>query len=248
MLQRSIRTAWAAAVLAGLSCASAAAAVSAVDRERAQAFYKDARSYAATYEFFPALGSIRQAQTFDPSSLEIKAYAQRLLRVTETFEDRLRKDDTSHVFREGLSKYAAAEYGTALLCLGSALGSWPLDEPLRRFIREVEKEGGRKLDPEDVRPAQELVALRLEQAEQDFNAKKFNQALLRCRDAIVLEPDNALAYTRMGSIHYAMGQKERARAVWRQAQALKPEDEELQRYLDKLNKELPPPGPEDETP
>jgi tetratricopeptide (TPR) repeat protein len=240
LLQRSLQKALAAALLAALAGVSVAAPrVSDAEREKALAFYKDARGYAATYEFHAALGSARQAQAFDPSSLEIKTYIQRILRVIETFEDRLRSGGTTHVFREGLSRYVAADHAASLLCLGAALGARPLDETLRRFIAGVEKESGRTLDPEDVRPPKELAALRLEQAEQDFNERRFQRARLRCLDAVVLEPDNALAYTRLGSVHYALGDKLGAREAWRQARALNPEDQDVREHLEKLERELP---------
>ncbi len=194
-------------------------------------FYKDARGYVNTYEFAAAVGSIHQAAQFDPSSVEIKAYDRRLERVLELFDDRIRQENQSHVFLEGLSKYIAAEYQTALLCLGSALGNWPLDDRLQRFIGEIEKETGYKLDRNNVRPTPELVSLKLEKASENFNENRLTEAMILCREVILLEPDNALAYKRMGSIHFAQGNFEQARDLWRQALALEPEDEELTRFV-----------------
>lgn len=219
-----------------ISCAEIHSArdPSRVDRDRAQMFYKDARGYVATYEYSAGLGNIRQAETFDPSSMEIRAYRERLARVMDAFSDRLGRENLGHIFLEGISKYVAAEYGTALLCLGSALGSWPLDERLQRFIKQVEKETGYKLDPNDIRPPQELAALKLESAGQEFNEGRLTQALILCRQVIVLEPDNALAYTRMGSVHFALGDYDHAREAWTQALALKPDDKELKQFLDRM--------------
>jgi tetratricopeptide (TPR) repeat protein len=224
---------------AGLAACLGAAAWGArsteVDRERGRTFYTDARGYVATYAYDAAVGSIRQAETFDPDSADIRAYRDRLQRIHEAFGDRLRRKEDGHVFFEGVSKYVGAEYATSLLCLASALGAHPLDEQLRRFIRAVEKESGFVMDPDNVRPPDELVSLKLDRSEKAFHENRLTDALILCREAVLLAPNNSLGYKRLGSVYYARREADKAREAWVQAFALDPEDAELKDFLSRLN-------------
>jgi tetratricopeptide (TPR) repeat protein len=53
---------------------------------------------------------------------------------------------------------------------------------------------------------------------------------------IELDPDNTLAYKRLGSAFYALGKKAEARGAWERALEMSPDDKELKRFIKELVK------------
>ena len=52
-----------------------------------------------------------------------------------------------------------------------------------------------------------------------------------CRRALLLDPQNRQAWVRLGSAHYALGEKKRASEAYLRALELGPDDLELQEFL-----------------
>lgn len=62
---------------------------------------------------------------------------------------------------------------------------------------------------------------------------RYDLAIQECSIVIELQPQNVLALKRLGSAYYAMGKKEKARDVWKNALKLSPNDSELKQYINK---------------
>jgi tetratricopeptide (TPR) repeat protein len=82
-----------------------------------------------------------------------------------------------------------------------------------------------------------LVDQKLQRALEKIYAGEYLVAAKECQEVLDLEPDNALALTRLGSVYYAMGQVKQAREYWKQAQALDPRNEVLKSFMDQTAKE-----------
>jgi cytochrome c-type biogenesis protein CcmH/NrfG len=52
-----------------------------------------------------------------------------------------------------------------------------------------------------------------------------------CNLVLELEPKNVLALKRLGSAHFAMGRKDKAREAWEMALAISPKDSELKGFI-----------------
>ncbi len=53
------------------------------------------------------------------------------------------------------------------------------------------------------------------------------------QDVLNLEPNNALAYKRIGSAFFAMGQREKAKNAWEKSLQMNPADRSLKEFLDR---------------
>ena len=60
-----------------------------------------------------------------------------------------------------------------------------------------------------------------------YYLKDLDNAVKECNSAIKLAPNMALAYIKLGSIYYRMGNQEKAFINWRIAKAIDPNNPEL---------------------
>jgi tetratricopeptide (TPR) repeat protein len=71
-----------------------------------------------------------------------------------------------------------------------------------------------------------MVEQRLFQALERFKAKKYSESIGLCEEVLMLEPDNVMAYKRLGSTFYKIGDIKRARENWKKVLELAPKDAE----------------------
>lgn len=64
---------------------------------------------------------------------------------------------------------------------------------------------------------------------------RYDLAIQECNIVLDLQPNNVLAYKRLGSAYFAIGSKEKARESWKSALALSPDDRELKKFIKDLN-------------
>src|SRR4029077_8209868 len=76
-----------------------------------------------------------------------------------------------------------------------------------------------------------LIDQKLQRALEKIYAGEYLVAAKECQEVLDLEPDNALALTRLGSVYYAMGQVKQARTYWKQALALDAKNDVLQSFM-----------------
>ena len=63
---------------------------------------------------------------------------------------------------------------------------------------------------------------------------KYEYAIFECELVIELEPDNIMAWKRLGSVYYAQGKPNQAKSTWETALKLAPNDEELKKFLQRI--------------
>jgi tetratricopeptide (TPR) repeat protein len=63
---------------------------------------------------------------------------------------------------------------------------------------------------------------------------RYDLAIQGTSIVLVLDPQNFLAYKRLGSSYYAIGKKDKARATWENALRIRPDDHELKLFLKRL--------------
>jgi tetratricopeptide (TPR) repeat protein len=60
---------------------------------------------------------------------------------------------------------------------------------------------------------------------------RYDLTIQECNLVLELEPKNVLALKRLGSAHFAMGRKDKAREAWEMALAISPKDSELKGFI-----------------
>jgi nucleoid-associated protein YgaU len=76
-----------------------------------------------------------------------------------------------------------------------------------------------------------LIDQKLQKALEKIYSGEYLIAAKECQEVLDLEPDNALALTRLGSVYYAMGQVKQARQYWKQALEQDPKNDVLKSFL-----------------
>ena len=62
-------------------------------------------------------------------------------------------------------------------------------------------------------------------------ARRFEAAIVLLREALWLDPENAAAWTKLGSAYFAVNDKERAAEAYRKAVELDPADTKLKEFM-----------------
>lgn len=127
--------------------------------------------------------------------------------------------------------YLLGEEDRAMLLAHAALGSANRSPAFRRLLDGVAKLTGREKSSEDILGPERLSALKMKQAVEAVYARRFDVGARLLREALWLDPRNAMAWTRLGSAYFAMGDKVRAKLAWQKAIELNPADESLRNFM-----------------
>ena len=134
---------------------------------------------------------------------------------------------------QAVQAYIGNEADRAALLAHSALGSDPRNLAYRRMLDAILALTGRKKVRDEILPPARLMSLKMKKAVDDVYRRKFPTAVESLREALWLDPNNGMAWTRLGSCYYAMGDRERAAAAYRKAIQLNPSDTRLKAFMDK---------------
>lgn len=130
-----------------------------------------------------------------------------------------------------VSAFLDGEEDRAMLLAHATAGTVNRHGGYRRLLDAVSQLTGRKVDRDSILPPARLSALRMKQGVDAVYQRRFPVAVEALRDALWLEPNNAMAWTRLGSAYFAMGDKPRAAAAWKKALEINPADEKLKAFM-----------------
>ncbi|MFH2203187.1 MAG: hypothetical protein ABIJ96_08750 [Elusimicrobiota bacterium] len=134
---------------------------------------------------------------------------------------------------QAIEAYAEGESGKALLLAQAALGAAPGNVARRRLLSALELKTGLRSDPEGILPLPDLVHRELTLAETAFFGERYGAAVQHCRRALLLDEEDALAWERLGSAHFAAGARRSAWKAYRRALELDQTNETLRAFLKK---------------
>jgi len=128
--------------------------------------------------------------------------------------------------------YMSNEEDRAALLAHAAQGGAPRSVAYRRLLDAVTKLTGREKVRDEILPPARLIALKMKQAVDEVYRRQFARAAESLRASLWLDPGNALAWTRLGSAYFAMGDTQRAAAAYKKALEINPNDQKLRRFLE----------------
>lgn len=131
----------------------------------------------------------------------------------------------------GIGAYLEEDNGRAILFAHAALGQDPRSPVYQKLLRSMSAVTGQEVRREDILPVPALITHRLKQAVDSVFAQKFDAGIKACKDALALDPQNATAHMRLGSAHFAAGDKVSAAAAYRDALQLDPANEKLRQFM-----------------
>lgn len=159
-------------------------------------------------------------------AIELSAHADD----QEEFKEEVRE---AYIAYQSVEAYLANEEDRAALLAHAALGTAPKSPTYRRLLETMTRLTGRSKEREQIREPGRLAALKMQQAVTAIYGRRFAVAAELLRQALWLDPNDGLAWTRLGSAYFAMGDQTRAKAAWDQALRLNPGDAKLRGFMRK---------------
>ena len=85
---------------------------------------------------------------------------------------------------------------------------------------------------DEILPKNVLIKEKLRKAARGFYIQQFDTAAKECEEVAVLDETNTVAWTRLGSAYYMMGDKEKARKAYAKALEINPNDLVTKQFMD----------------
>jgi len=141
------------------------------------------------------------------------------------------------LLRRSFLKYLDRRVDHALEILRYLLTLDPGNGKVINLIQKIrEKEGITEPEPE-LPQGISLVDKKLYDSLNYFYEGNYEKALKYAQEALILEPNSALAYKRIGSAFYAMGEIDKAVFNWKKSLEIDPTDENLRQFVNKIEAE-----------
>jgi len=113
----------------------------------------------------------------------------------------------------------------------SALGHKPGSAFFSDFLKEMSSMTGQAVKSDEIMPKVAMAREKLRKAETYFQLTEYDKAAKECEQVIQLEPDNALAWTRLASAYFAIGDMARARQAFETSLRLDPANASVQEFM-----------------
>ncbi len=187
--------------------------------------------------FNEALSLYEKAYSMNPEDREIARKLNIMTRIARIVprRDDGRKD--SQLLRRGLREYIENNNEEVLLlALNYIISRNPDDRSSIRLLQQIGEIEGIEDPLIGVPEGVTLVDYKLHVALQLFYDSQYAEAIKELQDVLVVEPDNALAYKRLGSCFLSLGNRERAIDAWEKSLQFNPADTELELFLRELTR------------
>lgn len=194
--------------------------------------------------FDKAKDLINLAINYDPQNKTYVYMLDRLDLIARIVPRSITDNKEDELVRRAVMKYMDRRVDHTLEILRYVLSLNPSNIKVQRLIQAIkEREGIRTPEPE-LAKGMTLVDQKLYQSLNYFYEGKYDLAIKEAQDVLILEPNNALAYKRIGSAFYALGDTKKALQYWKKSLELDPTDENLRSFIQKVEAEEKPTGVE----
>jgi len=213
----------------------AVATVSAISRQKSQTLFQQAFENIKNGQYREAQRLIVEAEHLNPQDKIIADLRVKVDQVTAIMPSAPTDPNTGDLVKRGVMQFVQNEPSKALNFLLYAQQKDDTNPDLPALVELVKRSAPENSEILDTRL--NLIDQKLQRALEKIYSGEYLVAAKECQEVLDLEPDNALALTRLGSVYYAMGQVKQARAYWKQAQALDPNNNVLKSFMDQTASE-----------
>ena len=220
-----------------LADAQAVENVSAASRQKAQVLFQQAFDLVRQGNFKGAHDTFMEAERLNSSDKMISELRQKMDGVVAITPVAPPAESVSgDLVRKGVMQFLQSEPSKALNFLLYAAQKDPKDASIPALVDLVKRtypnESSEILDER-----LNLIDQKLQRALEKIYSGEYLVAAKECQEVLDLEPENALALTRLGSVYYAMGQVKQAREYWKQALEQDPKNDVLKSFLSQTSAE-----------
>jgi len=198
-----------------------------------KALYQEAIDDYTRGMFTFSLEKFKKALEIYPDDTLIPLYIERLKIVTQVISQSISPGKVGDLIRRGVSYFVEGNAENAVKTIAYALSLEPENFTIERLLNRLEEKTGIKAEKTTPMTGLTIVEQKLYESLIYFRKKDFWKVVKLCEEILVLEPDNVDAYKRMGSAFYSLGEKEKAKELWKKALEIKP-DPKLESFIRKL--------------
>lgn len=210
--------------------------VSAASRAKSQELFQQSFEKVRAGDFRGAQKMLTDAEHLNPADKQVSDIRQKVDGIVVLMPEAPADPVTGDLVKRGVSQYLQNEPSKALNFLLYAQQKAPQDRSIPELVELVKRNSpGESSEMLDARL--NLIDQKLQKALERIYAGEYLVAAKECQEVLDLEPDNALALTRLGSVYYAMGQVKQARVYWQQALAVDPNNDVLKSFLQQSSSE-----------
>jgi Flp pilus assembly protein TadD len=210
--------------------------VSALSRQKSQTLFQQAFEQVRLGKYKAAQAKFLEAEHLNPADKTIAELRVKMDQVATLMPESPANPNTGDLVRRGVLQFLQSEPSKALNFLLYAQQKAPDNSAIPELVDLVKRtfpsESAEILDAR-----LNLIDQKLQKALEKIYAGEYLVAAKECQEVLDLEPENALALTRLGSVYYAMGQVKQARVYWKQALAFDANNDVLKSFLQQSSSE-----------
>jgi len=210
--------------------------VSDLSRQKSQGDYQAAFELIRNGKYKLAQEKLLDAERLNPTDKMITDLRQKTDAIVAITPEAPEDANTGDLVKRGVAQFLENEPSKSLNFLMYAQQKSPNDAAIPALI-DLVKQTFPNESSEILDARLNLIDQKLQKALEKIYAGEYLVAAKECQEVLDLEPENALALTRLGSVYYAMGQVKQARVYWKQALTLDSKNDVLKSFLEQTTSE-----------
>jgi tetratricopeptide (TPR) repeat protein len=205
-----------------------------VQKKKLDDLYSDASKLYTEGDYIGSRDRYNQILAENPTDKDTKKIVSRLNQTISVTPQLKQKGAVWDMLRKGLSHHISSSGNpkVAVVAAWYAIQIKPDDTTIMAILDFIEREHISVVrSMEGPVKDMKIVDQYLFAALNHIYEGRYDLAIQECRLVLELEPENILAFKRLGSAYFAMGEKDNAKHAWNTALELDPEDRELMEFI-----------------
>ncbi len=212
--------------------------IAAASESQAMELYRDGMLAYEKGFYMKSSEKLTKALSLDPKNTEINERLYKMETVSKVVPKASGVGKEADLLRQAITKYVEGDVNSTLNILRYIRSLEPTNREINTLIRVVKKEEGIKETEMPMEKGMNLVDQKLSEALKGFYEGKYNRVVELANDVLTIDPNNSLAYKRIGSAYFAIGKKEMAVESWQMSLRLNPKDLTLKSFIKKARLEI----------
>ncbi len=142
-----------------------------------------------------------------------------------------RKTEQAALAKKAFFAYINAQELKSILYAHACAGANLEESVFKEFLHLISAETGIAVKTDEILPKISLIKEKMRKSESYFFMQKFNMAAKECEEVLLLNENNPLAWTRLGSSYFAIGNLERSKQAYLKAYELDPDNESVVEFM-----------------
>lgn len=201
-----------------------------------QTLFDEAVRYYSNGNYKQSLATFEKAKEVYPDATDVDIYIERIKLISSLYSVISSKDKISRLLVRGINFYINGDNISAVKVINYAASLAPEDKTILRLLTTLEEKTGVRAEKIESPAGMTIVDKLHNESLVAFRKRDYATVVKICEEILLLEPEDVLAYKRLGSAFFAMGERNKAVQMWEQALRLNPRDDKLRQMINILRK------------